>query len=139
MMTAHAIATCGGPRIKTYVGRSDNKLTPSPEGLLPDVNANALVLYRQFADRGFDAKALAALIGAHTVARQQFVDTARANASSDSTPGVWDTKFYKETFDGSAPFTFASDRALSRFLLVSVWMKTFQISLNAFNSAFSDA
>jgi hypothetical protein len=37
-----------------------------------------------------------ALIGAHTTANQFFVDPPNTGQLLDSTPGVWDVKFYTE-------------------------------------------
>jgi L-ascorbate peroxidase len=91
--------TCpGGPQVKTYIGRKDST-TPAPNGLLPDVNAPAAVLFKLFQDKGFDAVDLAALLGAHTTSNQfNFNTSAEAvGLPQDSTPGVWDVKYYSET------------------------------------------
>lgn len=40
--------------------------------------------------KGLDAVDTAALIGAHTSAKQFVTDPARAGAALDTTPGVWD-------------------------------------------------
>ena len=59
----HAVVTCpGGPRVKTFIGRTDST-TPAPDGLLPDVNAPAAELWKLFRDKGFDERDLAALLG----------------------------------------------------------------------------
>ncbi|EFQ32872.1 peroxidase manganese-dependent 1 [Colletotrichum graminicola M1.001] len=62
------------------------------------------------------ATGLVTLIGAHTASKERFVDTERANASQDTTPGIWDLKFYQQTFEGAPAevFTFQSDNALSK-------------------------
>lgn len=112
---AHAIVTCpNGPVVKTYVGRTDSS-TPAPDGLLPDGRAPADSLLALFQDKGFDAKELAALMGAHTCSRQFFVNATLAGQPQDSTPGIWDVKFYSETFNPPpGVFVLRSDRALSQ-------------------------
>ena len=80
-----ATITCpGGPKVKTFIGRKDSS-TPAPIGKLPDVNADAQVLFDLFKDKGFNAEDLAALLGAHSTSTQFTVDTAHVNASQDST------------------------------------------------------
>lgn len=96
---SHAIVTCpGGPQLKTWVGRKDST-TPAPPDLLPDVNAPAADLYKLFQDKGFSANDLAALLGAHTTSNQFNFNTTPgiAGQPQDSTPGVWDVKYYSET------------------------------------------
>ncbi|EGY20776.1 hypothetical protein VD0002_g3576 [Verticillium dahliae] len=111
-----ATVTCPlGPRIKTYVGRKDSA-TPAPENLLPDVNADADSLIALFRDKTIGPHGLVALVGAHTTSQQMFVNESRAGDPQDSTPGVWDVKFYPET-TGKAParvFRFPSDIKLSQ-------------------------
>jgi hypothetical protein len=111
MAATVATVTCPlGPRIRSFVGRKDNA-TPAPGGLLPDVNADADSLIRLFADKTISAHGLTALLGAHSTSQQRFVDPSRAGDPQDSSPGVWDVKFYKQT-TGQAPprvFRFPSD------------------------------
>lgn len=113
---AHAVVTCpSGPLVKTFVGRKDSS-NPAPDGLLPDVNASADSLLALFEDKGFNAVDLAALIGAHTCSKQFFVDTTQAGKPQDSTPGIWDVKFYGETIQNPIPagnFLLESDKALA--------------------------
>jgi len=58
---------------------------------------------------------LAALIGAHSASQQRFVDPSRFGDPQDSTPGVWDTLFYKQTLGRAPPrvFKFRSDIVLA--------------------------
>jgi hypothetical protein len=96
---SHAIVTCpGGPRIQTYVGRNDSSVQ-APPGHLPDANASADSLYKLFQDKGFDATELAALLGAHSTSNQFHFNESAAAVSlpQDSTPGIWDVKYYGET------------------------------------------
>lgn len=98
-----ATITCPlGPRILTFVGRPDQS-TSDPEGLLPNVDSPADVLIQLFEDKTFSSTDLIALIGAHTAAKQFFVDTALAGEPLDSTPGVWDVEFYSETLAATPP------------------------------------
>jgi hypothetical protein len=80
-----AIVLCpGGPKVKTFIGRSDS-LKAAPPGGLPDVFAPAANLFNLFAKKGFSAEDLAALLGAHSTSTQNFVDPTQANKSQDST------------------------------------------------------
>jgi hypothetical protein len=47
------------------------------------------------------------------VALQFFDDPDQAGKSLDSTPSDYDTTFYKETKEGTAPYSLQSDRLLS--------------------------
>ncbi|KAJ4292008.1 hypothetical protein N0V90_009907 [Kalmusia sp. IMI 367209] len=104
-----------GPRIRSFVGRKDNAKA-GPTGLLPDVNDSADKLIKLFQAKTIDPHDLAALVGAHTTSQQHFVNTARDGDPQDSTPGVWDVKFYGETVSTTPPrvFKFASDLVLSK-------------------------
>jgi hypothetical protein len=100
-MATTGIVSCPlGPRVKTYVGRTDNTKAP-PRGLIPDHNANASSLIKLFADKTFSVTDLAALLGAHTTANQFKVSPDTVGHSLDSTPDVWDTRFYSETLANS--------------------------------------
>jgi hypothetical protein len=114
----HNIATvvCPlGPRQITFVGRND-ALTSNPPGLLPDTHASAPSLIQLFADKTFTVIDLIALIGAHTTAKQRFVDTSKAGQPLDSTPGVWDVAFYGETLNAQPDgvFRLPSDDAFAK-------------------------
>jgi hypothetical protein len=104
-----------GPRIRSFVGRKDNAKA-GPTGLLPDVNDSADKLVKLFQAKTIDPHDLAALVGAHTTSQQHFVNTARDGDPQDSTPGIWDVKFYGETVSTTPPrvFKFASDVVLSK-------------------------
>lgn len=105
-----------GPRVRTYIGRKDSS-TPNADGLLPDVFASADSLIKLFEDKTIRPHGLTALLGAHTTSQQKFVDPSRADDPQDSTPGVWDVKFYGQTIGTeSTPkrvFKFPSDVKLS--------------------------
>ncbi|KAF3033748.1 hypothetical protein E8E12_003304 [Didymella heteroderae] len=104
-----------GPRIRSFVGRKDNSRA-GPTGLLPGHTDSADSLIKLFAAKTIDAHDLVALVGAHTTSQQHFVNTARDGDPQDSTPGVWDVKFYPETTGSPAPrvLKFQSDVNLSK-------------------------
>ncbi|KAF3807003.1 hypothetical protein GCG54_00007257 [Colletotrichum gloeosporioides] len=115
-----------GPRIRTYVGRKDSS-KPCPNDLLPPVTGSADFLIELFENKTIKPHGLTALIGAHTTSQQRFVDPSRAGDPQDSTPGVWDVKFYAETL-GSAParvFKFASDVVLAKDSRISAEFQAF--------------
>lgn len=136
---AHAIKTCpGGPTVPVKVGRKDSS-TANPQGVLPAANAGGGDLVKLFASKGFTPIDLAALIGAHTAAKQRFVDTARAGASLDSTVGTWDNRYYSETKNGKAPFTLQSDKNIAQNPLTALPFASFALSKGAWDVAFVSA
>ncbi|KAI1630757.1 peroxidase [Biscogniauxia mediterranea] len=120
IQTAAIVATVscpGGPRIRAFVGRHDDSRA-GPEGKLPLPFQDAQYLINLFQAKTFTASDLVALVGAHTASKQFFVDPTRAGASQDSTPNVWDSRFYAETLSStnqSSIFTFQSDKNLATF------------------------
>ncbi|RDA95301.1 hypothetical protein CP533_3516 [Ophiocordyceps camponoti-saundersi (nom. inval.)] len=105
-----------GPRVRSFVGRKDNQ-QPAPENLLPSPDQTAEQLIAMFADKTISPQGLVALVGSHSAARQRFVATNRTGDALDSTPGVWDTKFYDEVLDtktASKVFKLQSDVNLSK-------------------------
>ncbi|KAL5401594.1 hypothetical protein PMIN03_011374 [Paraphaeosphaeria minitans] len=136
---AHAIKTCpGGPTVPVLIGRPDSAVA-SPAGILPSGNAVASDLIQHFAARGFSAVDLAALIGAHTAARNRIAVPAKANLTLDSTPGQWDSKYYSETIAGRAPVTLPSDKSLADHPVTGVAMRGFAVSQGAWSLAFVPA
>ncbi|QDS75246.1 hypothetical protein FKW77_000610 [Venturia effusa] len=113
-----AVVACPlGPRQITFVGRDDKSTSDTP-GLLPDTHASASSLIELFADKTFTVIDLISLIGAHTTAKQRFVDTSKAGEPLDSTPGVWDVAFYTENLTPTSPtgvFRLPSDDGLAKF------------------------
>lgn len=136
---AHAIASCqNGPRITTYIGRKDS-CTPAPIGQIPGPNLNAQTAQAVFAARGFSTQDLSALLGAHTAARQFATNIAQMGASLDSTPGVWDTLYYSQTLNGTAPFSIATDTSMSQDSLASQYYQEFAGNKTAWDASFSSA
>ncbi|KAF2838165.1 class II peroxidase, partial [Patellaria atrata CBS 101060] len=111
---SHAIITCPlGVVGKTWVGRTDSSIQ-APGTDLPDHTAPAQSLLDKFVAKGFTATDLAALLGAHSTARQRFVDPSKAGAAFDATPGQWDVTYYGQVTTQTANFNLDSDLAISR-------------------------
>jgi catalase (peroxidase I) len=112
---AHATVTCPlGPTVPIKIGRTDSAKAEN-EALLPaNATLSADTIISLFADKGFSPPEVAALVGAHSTAKQFFADPAKAGQPQDSTPGIWDVKFYSET---TAPprgvDVFPSDKSLA--------------------------
>jgi hypothetical protein len=105
-----------GPRVRTFIGRKDDATLPPPN-LLPDVNASAESLIELFNNNTIRPHGLVTLVGAHTTSQQRFFNPQRALDPQDSTPGVWDVKFYNETMMSNPPkrvLKFPSDVVLSQ-------------------------
>ncbi|TDZ22882.1 Versatile peroxidase VPL1 [Colletotrichum orbiculare MAFF 240422] len=115
-----------GPRVRTFVGRKDSSVE-APPNLLPDVNSPADVLIDLFSNKTISSYGLISLLGAHTTSQQRFVDPSRAGDPQDSTPGVWDVKFYSETIGDAPPrvFKFNSDVALAKYPSTSAQFAAF--------------
>lgn len=107
-----------GPRTRSWVGRKDSNV-PNTRGLLPSVFGEAEPLIRLFQDKTISPRGLIALLGAHTTSQQTRINVTRAGDPQDSTPGVWDTLYYRETLGTvKAPervFMFPSDVNLARY------------------------
>lgn len=107
----HATVSCPrGPRIRKDATQA------APTGLLPDFKDSADTLIALFQAKGFSAHDLTALLGAHTSAKQRFVDQSQANKPLDTTPGVWEVEFYNGTLQTTPSDTFfvsQSDKILS--------------------------
>ncbi|KAI2464718.1 putative class II peroxidase [Annulohypoxylon bovei var. microspora] len=116
----------GGPRIKLYVGRKDDSKA-GPTGKLPFQYQDAHAIVDLFVAKTFTSNDLVALVGAHTVSKQKFVDTSRSNAPQDTTPSVWDMDFYSETIagDNKTILIFHSDKSISSYSQTQAQFKTF--------------
>ena len=138
-ISAHAIASCqNGPRITTYIGRKDS-CTPAPTGQIPGHSLDAQTAQAVFAARGFSTQELSALLGAHTAARQFATNIAQMGASLDSTPGVWDTLYYSQTLNGTAPFSIATDTSMSQDGQASQYYQEFAGNKTVWDANFSSA
>ncbi|KAF2404032.1 heme peroxidase [Trichodelitschia bisporula] len=136
---AHAVKTCPlGPIVRIGVGRKDSSVA-NPPNLLPNPKASGDSIFQNFQDKGFSAVELAALIGAHTSAKQFVQDPSKAGTPLDTTPGTWDVAFYGQVLDKSAPFILASDQALSQQAQVGPAFKAFVNQQAGWNAAFAPA
>lgn len=90
------------------------------------------------ASKGFSPIDLAALIGAHTTAKQR-VTAPDQPQELDSTVGVWDNKYFSETKSGKAPYTLPSDKGIAQNPLTMLPFNTFALSKGAWDLAFVNA
>ncbi|KAI3324189.1 class II peroxidase [Xylariaceae sp. AK1471] len=136
------VACPGGPRIRAFVGRTDDSRA-APIGKLPTPFMNAPTLIDLFSKKTFTASDLVALVGAHSSARQRFVDPSRAGAPLDSDPQIWDASFYRETLTGNNRtfFILPSDKALATYWLTGgQWISFASIAGQAlWNPAYAQA
>lgn len=154
---AHAIKTCpGGPTVPVKVGRVDSDqanalgVLPGPRaasgdliklfGKSPQIQHTGYTCSRQSpASKGFSPMDLAALIGAHTTAKQRVSDPSQAGAALDSTVGTWDNKYYSDTKNGGAPFTLPADKGIAQNPITAIPFSTFAVSKGAWDAAFVSA
>ena len=139
----HATVSCTqGPRVRTYVGRKDSKKS-APTGLLPEPDQSADYIISLFADKTIISDDLIALVGAHSTAKQFFVNTTLAGEPLDQSPGVWDIFYYSEMLTDQPPsgvFRLASDKALSESAVTAAKWNAFATGTqNAWNEAYSTA
>jgi len=138
----HATVTCPlGPRIRTYIGRKD-AIRPAMLGLMPDVNGNASVIRALFKDKTFLGHELVALLGAHTVAKQFHVDPTQSGRPLDTTPGIWDIKFYQDTMMSTMPkgtFRFPSDINIMHDPFENIEWSQFAVNQTHWNADYSQA
>ncbi|KAI4724150.1 heme peroxidase [Aureobasidium sp. EXF-10728] len=143
---AHAVITCpGGPQIKTVVGRTDDSRA-APDGFLPagfGPNSSHDVLYQLFLDKGFSARDLAALIGAHSTSKAftQQANGIPSGGQQDSTPGKWDINYYAQVNNPPAgTYRFQSDINLSNAsTTVGKQFQGFVGNQGKWTSSFADA
>lgn len=113
--TVGAVVCPQGPRVRSFVGRKDNP-TPAPHGNLPSPFASADSILAMFAAKTISARGIVALLGAHTASQQFKVYANRTGAPQDTTPGVWDTVYFRETMADKCPdkvVRFVSDTNLA--------------------------
>ncbi|KAH6642408.1 heme peroxidase [Boeremia exigua] len=135
---AHGVKTCpGGPTVPVKVGRKDSS-TANALGVLPSGFAQGGDLVKLFASKGFSPVDLAALLGAHTAAKQR-VTAPDSPQELDSTVGTWDNKYFSETKSGKAPFTLPSDKSVAQHPLTKLPFNMFALSKGAWDLAFVNA
>lgn len=134
-----AIASCpGGPQVRTLIGRKDSDVIAPDQ--LPDVHGSADSLLAFFEARGFNAFDLAALVGAHSTAKQFFVDPSESGEPLDSTPGIWDVTFYSDTLNPpDGVFVLPSDTKLANSDTVGPAFKGFIHNQQKWTGSFANA
>ena len=135
-----AIVTCPqGPRVPTFVGRKDSSI-PNPDNLLPNVHADGASLFKLFSDKGFSARDLAALLGAHSTSKAFGQDDIPSGAPQDDTPGIWDVHYYQNTLTPPPGVVrFQSDINLAAHPVVGKEFKGFVNNQGKWTSSFADA
>jgi hypothetical protein len=88
--------------------------------------------------KGFSPIDLAALLGAHTVAKQRITNP-DAPPELDSTVGTWDNKYFSETKRGQAPFSLPSDQDIAKNPITAGPFAAFGFSKAAWDVAFVNA
>ncbi|KAF4226661.1 hypothetical protein CNMCM6457_007494 [Aspergillus fumigatiaffinis] len=135
MVDANVLYITSGGGSATSINGSfvEGGAVANPPGLVPGESAtDGQYLIELFRNKTFNPRDLAALVGAHTVGQQYFVDPSRAGQSLDSSPGVWDVRFYRDFSLSNPPqgvFRLPSDEALSRSDGTSSRFEAFTVSL----------
>lgn len=144
---AVGVLACPGGRVgRVWVGRADTTVE-SPDGLLPAAfgpGSDHDTLLQLFVDKGFTARDLAALLGAHStsIANFQTSHGIPAGTPQDTTPGLWDVAYYNETyFPPPGIGRFDSDINLSKNTTSTVGrqFKAFVGNQGAWGASFSSA
>ncbi|EIW55332.1 manganese peroxidase isozyme precursor [Trametes versicolor FP-101664 SS1] len=94
---AVGLSNCpGAPALKFFIGRTDaTQAAPDHTVPLPFDTVNSILA--RFADAGFSAAQVVALLAAHTIATADHVDPTIPGTPLDTTPELFDTQFYVET------------------------------------------
>lgn len=130
---AFGIAACtNGPVVSIVVGRTDSS-DANAEDQMPGPTDDAASIVSAFAAKGFSVTELVALVGAHTTAKDL------AGDGLDDSTSEWDTDFYTETADGTAPSSLTSDKNLSNGTDTSSDWNTFGSDSSAWAAAFVPA
>ncbi|KAH7308168.1 peroxidase [Stachybotrys elegans] len=90
-----------GPRVRTWVGRQDSNAS-APHNLLPNPFGDAASIIELFQNKTISPRGLIALLGSHTTSQQHFTNFSRPGDPQDSTPGVWDNLYFRETLGSVA-------------------------------------
>jgi manganese peroxidase len=149
IQVAGALGTiaCPGGRIgRVYVGRQDTT-QEAPDGLLPQAfgaGSDHDTILQLFTDKGFSARDLAALIGAHSTSKANFQASngIPVGTPQDTTPGQWDVLYYSETLNPvTGMASFQSDINLSKNASSAVGKQfaTFVGAQAAWGASFSSA
>ncbi|KAK7704534.1 fungal class II heme-containing peroxidase [Botryosphaeria dothidea] len=141
-----AIKSCpGGPTVRTVVGRKDSSAAAAPRLLPPGFGPGSDhdSILQLFRDKGFSPSELAALMGAHSVARAFDQAQLPRGVELDSTPGQFDVKYYDEMLSAQPPQGVGrldSDRNLAKDgTTVGNQFKRFVGDQSRFEERFADA
>ncbi|KAH9961364.1 heme peroxidase [Russula dissimulans] len=94
---AVGVSNCpGAPRLEFKLGRRE-ALCAAREDTVPEPFHSVRDILARFADAGFDAAAVVALLASHSIAAADQVDPSVPGSPFDSTPDVFDNQFYIET------------------------------------------
>jgi hypothetical protein len=129
----------GGPRIRFFIGRTDNP-NAAPTGLLPSPFSTAQQLIDSFGNKTIGKGGLVALLAAHTASRQTQIDTTQVGAPQDSTPGKWDQVYFTDTLNPNTPPTivkFQSDINVANSPLTSAIWQQFSTNKAAWDKAYA--
>lgn len=85
----------GAPEMTFYAGRPAAK-GPAADGLISGPQDSADDMIARFSDAGFSADELVALLASHSVASASTLDVSIPGAPLDTTPEVFDTRFFNE-------------------------------------------
>ncbi|THH18358.1 hypothetical protein EW146_g2607 [Bondarzewia mesenterica] len=89
-------ANCpGAPRLEFLFGRPP-PLAPAPDLTIPEPTDNVTAILTRFADAGFTAEEVVALLSSHTIAAADEVDPTIPGTPFDSTVGTFDTQVFLE-------------------------------------------
>ncbi|KAJ3789588.1 manganese dependent peroxidase [Lentinula aff. detonsa] len=93
---AVGVSNCpGAPRLEFLFGRPP-PAAASPDLLIPEPFDTIDTILARFSDAGFNASEVVALLGSHTVAAADTIDTTIPGTPFDSTPGLFDTQVFIE-------------------------------------------
>ncbi|KAF8993196.1 MnP-atypical-a, class II peroxidase [Cyathus striatus] len=89
-------ANCpGAPRLQFMFGRPP-PIAPAPDLTVPEPTDDVDAILARFADAGFDASEVVALLSSHTIAAADVVDVTIPGTPFDSTVGTFDTQVFLE-------------------------------------------
>ncbi|KAF8988130.1 MnP-atypical-a, class II peroxidase [Cyathus striatus] len=89
-------ANCPGtPRLQFMFGRPP-PFAPTPDLTVPEPTDDVDTILARFADAGFDASGVVALLSSHTIAAADVVDVTIPGTPFDSTVGTFDTQVFLE-------------------------------------------
>ncbi|KAJ3131672.1 hypothetical protein HDU90_008124 [Geranomyces variabilis] len=142
LAAALAVVTCfPGPSVPFSVGRPDATVA-NPAGRLPDVFDTADDILAAFADMGLNSTETVALMGAHSIGKQRYVDPSHPGAPLDSSPNGMDAQYYADVLQADPPtgtFRLPSDHKLARNVNTKDDWNVFAHDPKAWSAAFSAA